>query len=162
MSQSHGTRADVKRWSPALKQHVSPKVMITVTCGFMLHGPIRRRRVNWQRLMWRGGGPARLLTGEIIANKGTPLWMIDRLRGKRPRLPSSTVSWRTSAWKCQHVREHKDALVFCHYWQVAHYRCECLQLFSYSMCNIITILLVWNQLTDFYCKQSVQTWYFGA
>lgn len=46
MSQSHGTRADVKRWSPALKQHVSPKVMITVTCGFMLHGPIRRRRVN--------------------------------------------------------------------------------------------------------------------
>lgn len=45
-SQSYGMRADVKRWCPALKQHVSPKVMITVTCGFMLHGPIHRRRVN--------------------------------------------------------------------------------------------------------------------
>lgn len=29
--------------------------------------------------MWRGGGAARLLTAEIIANKGTPLGVIDRL-----------------------------------------------------------------------------------
>lgn len=34
--------------------------------------------------MWRGGGPAGLLTGEIIANKATPLRMIDRLQGKAP------------------------------------------------------------------------------
>lgn len=50
----------------------------------MLRGSIHRQHVNWQRLMWRGGGPARLLTGEIIANKGTPLRVIDRLQGRPP------------------------------------------------------------------------------
>lgn len=88
---------DFGLWRLGLKQHLSVKVMIT--CSFMLHGSIHRRRVNWQRLMWRGGGTAALLTGEIIANKATPIWMIDRLRGRpwsRPALKYKQYSVGTS------------------------------------------------------------------
>lgn len=51
--------------------------------------------------MWRGGGAARLLTAEIIANKGTPLGVIDRLRGGRPPSPRWCASRRGHVYVCK-------------------------------------------------------------
>lgn len=141
ISRSPRIRGDILWWSLGLKQHVSPKVMITVTRSFMLRGSIHRQHVNWQRLMWRGGGPARLLTGEIIANKGTPLCVIDRLQGRPPpaRKPCfmdrDSVQIQTHAYAqtctfiCMYTCTHTQTftlLTGCSLFK------ECSQLFGYS------------------------------
>lgn len=79
------SKYDIWVWS--WNREVAVKLMIRVACSFMLRGSIHRQVGNWQRLMWWGGDTARLLTGKIIANKATPLWMTDRLQG-RPCLPA--------------------------------------------------------------------------
>lgn len=105
---------------------------VTATRGFMLRSSILGQRVNWQRLMWRGGGTAGLLTAEIIANKATPQRMIDNL-WERPCLPCSPACRRTKLCGAKprsdvsilkiyglHTTLHKYILSHIHsrYWQV--------------------------------------------
>lgn len=104
--------------------------MVTATRGFMLRGSIHGQRVSWQRLMWRGGGTAGLLTAEIIANKATPQRMIDNLweRPCLPCLPAGEPNYvEPNPFRCIPTKNiwtnttlHKYILSHIHswYWQV--------------------------------------------